>query len=79
MKGAAERGASLVEFMAKGLVDDLEAVSVSIGEDGRTLELETSAEDRGRVIGRQGRVAKAMRLLLAKAAGGADLRLDIVD
>ncbi len=79
MKGAAERGASLVEFMAKGLVDDLEAVSVSIGEDGRTLELETSADDRGRVIGRQGRVAKAMRLLLAKAAGGADLRLDIVD
>lgn len=79
MKGAAERGASLVEFMAKGLVDDLDAVSVSIGEDGRTLELETSADDRGRVIGRQGRVAKAMRLLLAKAAGGADLRLDIVD
>lgn len=79
MKSAAERGASLVEFMAKGLVDEIEAVSVSIGDDGRTLELETSAEDRGRVIGRQGRVAKAMRLLLAKAAGGADLRLDIVD
>jgi predicted RNA-binding protein YlqC (UPF0109 family) len=79
MKSAAERGASLVEFMAKGLVDEIEAVSVSIGDDGRTLELETSADDRGRVIGRQGRVAKAMRLLLAKAAGGADLRLDIVD
>jgi predicted RNA-binding protein YlqC (UPF0109 family) len=79
MPSAAERGADLVEFIAKGLVDDLEAVNVSVGDDGRTLELETSADDRGRVIGRQGRVAKAMRLLLAKAAGGADLRLDIVD
>lgn len=79
MPSAAERGADLVEFIAKGLVDDLDAVNVSVGDDGRTLELETSADDRGRVIGRQGRVAKAMRLLLAKAAGGADLRLDIVD
>lgn len=79
MDGAAERGAKLVEFIAKGLVDDVDAVGVTIGDDGRTLELETSADDRGRVIGRQGRVAKAMRLLLAKAAGGANLRLDIVD
>jgi len=79
MDGAAERGAKLVEFIAKGLVDDVDAVGVSVGDDGRTLELETSADDRGRVIGRQGRVAKAMRLLLAKAAGGANLRLDIVD
>lgn len=79
MDGAAERGAKLVEFIAKGLVDDVDAVGVTIGDDGRTLELETSADDRGRVIGRQGRVAKAMRLLLAKAAGGDNLRLDIVD
>jgi len=79
MAGSAERGADLVDFIAKGLVDDTEAVQVVIGDDGRTLELETSADDRGRVIGRQGRVAKAMRALLAASAGGANLRLDIVD
>jgi len=79
MAGAAERGAELVAFIARGLVDDADAVAVSVGDDGRTLELETAPDDRGRVIGRQGRVAKAMRALLARSAGGSNLRLDIVD
>jgi predicted RNA-binding protein YlqC (UPF0109 family) len=48
-------------------------------EGGRLLELETSEEDRGRVIGRQGRVAKAMRAVLAASRHGRDVRLDIVD
>ena len=48
-------------------------------EGGRLLELETTADDRGRVIGRQGRVAKAMRALLGVSRDGADCRLDIVD
>ena len=43
------------------------------------LELETAQADRGRVIGRQGRVAKAMRLVLAASRSGADHRLEIVD
>ena len=43
------------------------------------LELETNEDDRGRVIGRQGRVAKAMRALLGVSRDGADCRLDIVD
>ena len=79
MASATERGAELVSFIAKGLVDDVEAVAVRIGGDGRTLELETAPDDRGRVIGRQGRVAKAIRALLQQSAGGASLRLDIVD
>ncbi len=48
-------------------------------DDGRLLELETDADDRGRVIGRQGRVAKAMRAVLGASRDGADCRLDIVD
>ena len=47
--------------------------------DGQLLELETADDDRGRVIGRQGRVAKAMRALLAASQDGADCRLEIVD
>jgi predicted RNA-binding protein YlqC (UPF0109 family) len=74
-----DRGADLIGFIAKALVSDDGAVNVSLSGDGRTLELETAADDRGRVIGRQGRVAKAMRALLGKSAGCADLRLDIVD
>jgi hypothetical protein len=74
-----EDAIELVDFIAKSLVSDPDAVNVTASDDGRTLELETSSDDRGRVIGRQGRVAKAMRALLAKAPGGANLRLDIVD
>jgi len=69
----------LIEFIAKAIVDDVDVVKVSLASDGQTLELETSVDDRGRVIGRQGRVAKAMRALLSASSVGADLRLDIVD
>jgi len=71
--------ADLVEFIAKAIVTNADAVSVSEADDGRTLELETDPEDRGRVIGRQGRVAKAMRAVLGASRNGGDLRLDIVD
>jgi len=71
--------AELVAFVAKGLVGQGEAVRVNVLEGGRLLELETAEEDRGRVIGRQGRVAKAMRAVLAAARHGRDVRLDIVD
>jgi predicted RNA-binding protein YlqC (UPF0109 family) len=74
-----EDAIELVDFIAKSLVSDPDAVNVATSDDGRTLELETASDDRGRVIGRQGRVAKAMRALLAKTPGGDNLRLDIVD
>ncbi len=69
----------LVEFIAKAIVNNPDGVSVNEVDDGGTLELETDAEDRGRVIGRQGRVAKAMRAVLGASRDGGDLRLDIVD
>ncbi len=68
----------LVEFIAKAIVTQPEAVRVQNGE-GDVLELETAQEDRGRVIGRQGRVAKAMRLVLTTSRGGSERRLEIVD
>jgi len=75
-----DKAAALVEFMAKALVTDPEAVQVREGKDATTLELITAATDRGRVIGRQGRVAKAMRAVLAASSvGGEDFRLEIVD
>ena len=69
----------LVEFIARAIVDDPDAVRVVETDGGRMLELETSDEDRGRVIGRQGRVAKAMRAVLAASSHGASMRLEIVD
>ena len=58
----------LVEDMAKALVDIQEAVSVSVVEDerGTVLELKVAASDLGRVIGRQGRTASAIRTILQR-------------
>ncbi|MBW2236220.1 MAG: KH domain-containing protein [Deltaproteobacteria bacterium] len=76
----AERSAAeLVEFLAKAIVTQPDQIRVVEVDGGRTLELETAEEDRGRVIGRQGRVAKAMRAVLAASRAGADARLEIVD
>ena len=78
----AERGADsaeLVEFLAKAIVSDADEVNVIVEDDGDLIELETADADRGRVIGRQGRVAKALRAILNTTADGAGARLDIVD
>jgi predicted RNA-binding protein YlqC (UPF0109 family) len=71
--------ASLVEFIARAIVNNPDSVVVTEVDDGRLLELETDADDRGRVIGRQGRVAKAIRAVLEASRDGAGCRLDIVD
>ena len=71
--------AELIEFIVKAIVTDPEAVAVREVDGGRVLELETAVEDRGRVIGRQGRVAKAMRAVLGASRHGENVRLDIVD
>jgi predicted RNA-binding protein YlqC (UPF0109 family) len=73
------KSADLIEFIAKAMVDNPDEVKVHASDGGRMLELETNEDDRGRVIGRQGRVAKAMRALLGVSRDGADSRLDIVD
>lgn len=61
----------LIEFIARSLVEKPEAVTVTQEEngDGNTLlQLAAAPEDMGRIIGKQGRTAKAMRTLLnAKA------------
>ncbi len=71
--------ADLAAFLARGIVTRPDDVKVREVDDGRGLELETAQEDRGRVIGRQGRVAKALRAILAASRHGANVRLDIVD
>lgn len=60
----------LVEVLARALVDDPEAVSVTEtgGASTVVVELRVAPEDMGKVIGRQGRVVKAIRTVV-KAAG----------
>ena len=60
----------LVAFLAKSLVDHPEEVKVSSHEDGDTVVLELSVAecDMGKVIGRQGRIAKAIRTVVKAAS-----------
>lgn len=60
----------LVEIIAKALVDDPEQVSVNERVAGKTtvLELTVAPKDTGKVIGRQGRIAKAIRGVVKAAA-----------
>ena len=62
----------LVEFLVRALVDDPEAVRVEELDDGGdiVIEVHVAGDDLGRVIGREGRVANAIRTL-AKAAATA--------
>lgn len=60
----------LIRVIAKSLVDDPEAVDVSSfeNENGtRIIELRVAPDDMGKVIGKQGRIAKAMRTVLKAA------------
>lgn len=73
---------ALIGYIARALVDEPEAVEVfeRSGDEGTVLELQVAAEDRGKVIGKKGRVAHTMRTLLAAAqAGGPQVSLEIVD
>lgn len=60
----------LIEYIARSLASEPDAVKVTeTTEEGRTVfHLQVADEDKGKVIGRQGRVAQAMRVLLRVAA-----------
>lgn len=67
---AAERVRDLVDYIARALVDDPDGVEVTTIEGDRTLVVELAVEpdDLGKVIGREGRTARAIRTLLAASS-----------
>lgn len=66
----------LVSYIAKSLVDNPEAVQITEveGEHTSVLELRVAKEDLGKVIGKQGRTARAIRTILAAASSKAKKR-----
>ena len=73
----------LVEFVVKSLVDAPDEVSVNVieGEKSTILELKVAQDDVGKVIGKQGRIAKAIRTILSASAtrDGKRATLEILD
>jgi len=73
----------LVDYLAKSLVDNPDAVDVkeTQGETASVLELRVAKEDLGRIIGKQGRTAKSIRTILNAAASRVNRKvvLEIVE
>ena len=73
----------LLLYMAKNLVDDPEAVTVNetSDEEGKVLELRVAPGEMGKVIGRQGRIAKEIRTIVKTVAqrSGEKVTVEIVD
>ena len=71
---------SAVEHLVRGIVDNPDDVTVDMvtGRRGRTLEVRVNPDDLGKVIGRRGRTAKALRTVTT-ALGGRGVRVDVVD
>lgn len=73
----------LITYIAKSLVDSPDDVQVTVSEEDDTIlvDLAVAKDDLGKVIGKQGRTARAMRSLLSAAAGKEDKksRLNILE
>ena len=73
----------LLLYMAKNLVDNPDEVTVNEidGEEGKILELHVAEGDKGKVIGRQGRIAKEIRTIVKTVAlrTGEKVSVEIVD
>ena len=73
----------VLEYLAKAIVDDADSVIVEVdeGRSSVSLRLNVSPDDMGRVIGRRGRTAQAIRTVVRAAAAkeGLEAHVDIVD
>lgn len=78
-----DRYEELISYVAKALVDDPDAVEVAVVEADKAViyELSVAPDDLGKVIGKDGRTARAMRTLLSASATGESRRpvLDILE
>ena len=82
VKGVEDRMKELVEYVARAIVNEPDQVSVTdeTGPDGIVLQLQVAPDDKGRVIGKQGRVAQSLRTILRVMAtrAGTKAKLEIL-
>lgn len=73
--------AEALEHLVRGIVDHPDEVRIDSrgGNRGETLEIRVHPDDLGRVIGRSGRTAQALRTVISALASGERVRVDVVD
>jgi predicted RNA-binding protein YlqC (UPF0109 family) len=70
---------AVLEYLVKSVVDDPDAVDIDVDDSGRRLRLDVRVGDgdMGRVIGKRGRVASAIRTVVRAAAASDEVEVDI--
>jgi predicted RNA-binding protein YlqC (UPF0109 family) len=68
----------LVKYMITELVDDKDAVVVALAEDGETINVQVAQSDMGKIIGKEGRIAKAIRTIVKAASARSEVKYSVV-
>lgn len=75
---AGDSAADVLEYLVRAIVDEPDAVSVQVDEDrADRYDVRVASDDMGRVIGRRGRTAEAIRTVVRAAASRDDRKVDV--
>ena len=78
MSGEASTAEGVLEYLIKSIVEDPDAVQIEVNEDERcTFSVTVADDDMGRVIGKRGRVANAIRTIVRAAAVRDEIEIDV--
>ena len=68
----------LVTYMINELVEDKSSVVVTLAEDGETINVKVAQSDMGKIIGKEGRIAKAIRTIVKAASARSEVKYSVV-
>lgn len=68
----------LVKYMITELVDNKDAVEVVLAEDNATINVRVAQSDMGKIIGKEGRIAKAIRTVVKAASARGEVKYSVV-
>ena len=68
----------LVKYMITELVDNKDAVEVALAEDNATINVRVAQSDMGKIIGKEGRIAKAIRTVVKAASARGEVKYSVV-
>lgn len=68
----------LVKYMVSELVDDKDAVEVTLAEDGATVNVKVAKSDMGKIIGKEGRIVRAIRTIVKAVSARSEIKYSVV-
>ena len=68
----------LVKYMVSELVEDKDAVEVVLAEDGATVNVKVAKSDMGKIIGKEGRIVRAIRTIVKAVSARGEIKYSVV-